>query len=507
MRIFLVDDDAIIRKGMRKIIEKSEGNYTIVGEATDGELALEKLKTCGPIDLIITDIRMPIMDGLELIKHIRLDDQLVKIIVVSGFDDYSYVRNAFIDGAVDYLLKPINKNRLLELLIKVASEIESEQKSRTTQEENQSILIKRAFKSLVSKTGDQSKAFERLKRYGIVIDQAYFVAVTRLSKKDKKEKYQLRDQFMQISNEQQELYLAKGIRFEQLVDDEEIITTIYSDYEQFKRINEEHLSEHKNLIVGYSTIYSNFLSLGYAYDEAEVALQRVFFDDAQYFEFHSIKNIQYDEEVQLDGIISRLKNNMELYNYFDVSRDVDTLFLEIAKLHPDSIRKQMLKVLDRLIYHIEGLKPMILEYDSDYLATVETTETLIELKKYMNGLMKHLTVQMRLESDKRSKKRIELAKDYIKNHYMESISLNGIAEVVELNGSYFSNLFKIETNMNFSEYLLNVRINAAKKLLKDPTLKVYEVGQRVGYEDAVSFGRAFKNKVGMSPKQYRNTVY
>ena len=100
-----------------------------------------------------------------------------------------------------------------------------------------------------------------------------------------------------------------------------------------------------------------------------------------------------------------------------------------------------------------------------------------------------------------------MAKDYIMAHYSEPFTLAEIADYVELNASYFSNLFKTETGMNFSEYLLNVRMDKAKELLRDPKIKIYEIGQLVGYEDAVSFGRAFKKKWGISPKEYRNLVY
>ncbi|HHX12939.1 MAG TPA: helix-turn-helix transcriptional regulator, partial [Clostridiales bacterium] len=120
---------------------------------------------------------------------------------------------------------------------------------------------------------------------------------------------------------------------------------------------------------------------------------------------------------------------------------------------------------------------------------------------------KDAIVYIKNEREKRSELRIELAKKYIEENYKENITLNDLAEHVELNPSYFSNLFKTEVGINFSDYLLEVRMQVARKLLKDPTKRIYEVGNLVGYEDAVSFGRAFKKKVGMSPKTYRNTVY
>jgi two-component system response regulator YesN len=125
----------------------------------------------------------------------------------------------------------------------------------------------------------------------------------------------------------------------------------------------------------------------------------------------------------------------------------------------------------------------------------------------MNSILQGIIEFIKGEREKRSKKRIELAKIYIEENCQNKITLNDVAEYVELNTSYFSNLFKAEVGMNFTDYLLDIRVEKAKTLLKDPKIKVYEIGNLVGYEDAVSFGRAFKKKLGMSPKEYRNTVY
>ena len=123
--------------------------------------------------------------------------------------------------------------------------------------------------------------------------------------------------------------------------------------------------------------------------------------------------------------------------------------------------------------------------------------------KILQGTVKYIEG----ERKKKSQRRIELAKLFIAENYHKPITLNDVADHVELNASYFSNLFKEETGVNFTDYLMNVRMENAKKLLKDPKIKIYEVGIMVGYEDAVSFGRAFKKKFGLSPKEYRNAVY
>ena len=109
MNIMLVDDDIIIREGMKKIIQKADRGWKVTAEAGDGEAALRKLDETPEVDILITDVRMPVMDGIDLIKKIRERDRKIRIIVLSGFDEFDYVRNAFMHGAVDYLLKPFQK--------------------------------------------------------------------------------------------------------------------------------------------------------------------------------------------------------------------------------------------------------------------------------------------------------------------------------------------------------------------------------------------------------------
>ena len=115
MNIILVDDDEIIRQGMKKIITNSGHDWNVVAEAGDGEAALQVLDKHPETELLVTDIRMPIMDGIELIKEIRKTNTSLRIIVLSGFDDFSYVHGAFINGALDYLLKPFQKQEMVKL--------------------------------------------------------------------------------------------------------------------------------------------------------------------------------------------------------------------------------------------------------------------------------------------------------------------------------------------------------------------------------------------------------
>lgn len=124
MKIFLADDDRIIRMGLRKILSRGSEEYEVVGEAADGEDALEQMKRCMP-DVLITDVKMPIMDGTELIKKIREYGWPVRTIVLSGFDEYDFVRGTLKNGATDYLLKPVDRTELLDLVESICMDLKT----------------------------------------------------------------------------------------------------------------------------------------------------------------------------------------------------------------------------------------------------------------------------------------------------------------------------------------------------------------------------------------------
>ena len=163
---------------------------------------------------------------------------------------------------------------------------------------------------------------------------------------------------------------------------------------------------------------------------------------------------------------------------------------DLSYCEPEKFRKYMHRMIEMLMFRIKDFESVLRLCGQDYQFQIDYLNTYRDLKSFMNAVLQGTVEYMKAEKEKRSKKRIELAKKYIKENYHKQINLNDVAEYVELNASYFSNLFKVETGINFSDFLLDIRMENAKKLLRDPKIKVYEIGNLVGYEDAVSFGRA-----------------
>lgn len=519
MNIYIADDDEIIRKGLRSIIEKSDLNCTIIGEASDGELALKFMEECEHIDLLITDIRMPIMDGLELIKKAKERYLSMKVIVLSGYDDFKYIRNAFVEGAVDYLLKPIHKKDLIETIKKIQDSIEQDTKKENNWRESQRILIANTLKQLFHDNG-RGKEESLLHSINLNLDASYyFVMVCRIDHyyKQNMERMQYEGALDTIYHTlEQSFQNIESYKVLQYINNTELIYFVYSD----NRLDTDNISEKvyewindvgmedTTYTLGVGRMYSGLKDIGTAYQEAQVAADARFYLGKNHrIGYTEIESKLTDFEYDFAPNITKLSDYIELYDYVGSKKILEQVYIDLCYIAPVKFRKYMKDMVDMLSLRVKDFQEAMLCCSYEYIFFLDNINTYNELKSYMNYVIKDTIEYIKNEREKRSKKRVELAKKYILQHYKENLTLNDVAEYVELNPSYFSNLFKLEVGSNFSEYLLEVRIQKARKLLRDPTIKVYEIGCLVGYEDAVSFGRAFKKKVGMSPKEYRNTVY
>jgi two-component system response regulator YesN len=521
MNIFIADDDEIIRRGLRSIIEKSNLNCTVIGEASDGELALQYMEECDKVDLLITDIRMPIMDGLELIKRVKERHLLMKVIVLSGYDDFKYIRNAFVDGAVDYLLKPINKNQLIEVVKKTQDALEQDAKRENNRKESHQLLVANSLKQIFhTPLKNKEKEEKILSKIGLNLDKSYyFVMVCRIDNfyKQKMERMEYEGALDTICyNIEDEVEKIEAFGMLQYINTTEIIYLIYSE----EKLNASTISqqfydvicsvglEDTSYTLGVGNVYYGIQNTIKAYDEAQKAADARFYLGKNHrIEFNEIDKKIIDFNYNIEPSLNKLVQNIVLYDYIGSKKIIEQMFIDLCYIDTAKFRRYMKDMIDLLILQVKDFQEALLCCDYDYIFFLENINTFNELKTYLNHIIKDVIEFIRNERDKRSKIRIELAKKYISENYKKSITLNDVAEHVELNASYFSNLFKNEVGTNFSDYLLDVRIQEARKLLRQPTIKVYEIGCMVGYEDAVSFGRAFKKKVGMSPKEYRNTVY
>ncbi len=522
MNILLVDDDEVIRMGMRKLIERAGKDWTVCGEASDGAMALEMLDDGMEADLIICDVRMPIMDGLELAETIRNKREYSpKIIMLSGFNDFEYVRSAFMNGACDYILKPFKKDDFIALIQRMENQINEEQRTRQSVDRNRDFLRSEVLKSLAQCTdGSAEEGIRHLQELGIETLDKDFCVISIAADQYFRQFSQV-DQYESLLDEVLSRTLEfieadrSGFSVVNCIIGQEILLLCFGEGSDNLKLFSKKLFEHLNstdtensVTMGISGIYRQAAELPIAFSQAgEAVMARFYLGQKQYIEYDAVKGKSADIQYDITPCVNSLVHYITLGDYMGAREVLDRVFMDLSYCHADMFRKYMRSIVDMLSMRIEAFGSFFSQEAAQAVYYIDYLNTYRELKTYMNTLIKSGIEFISSEKDKRSEKRIELARQYMESHYCEPLSLNDIADYVELNPSYFSNLFKTETGINFSEYLLNIRMNKAKELLRDPKIRIYEIGNLVGYDDAVSFGRAFKKKWGISPKEYRNMVY
>lgn len=412
MRILVVDDDNIIRKGLIKVIERLNDDNEVVGNFQNGSLALEYLKeNQGTIDLVITDIKMPIMTGIELIERaiVELKDPLL-FVVLSGYDEFSYVRDTMKFGAFNYLLKPIKKDELSGIIEEAKEKLATIKSKEEILNKSVEVLKKDLFKNILFSNKDIENRNVTSLLENMQLDENYVYRLIVIDKNNKT--------------------------------NSTLISTFLKSLLDIHSGIENAIFYYKDSI--YLVLYINTKE---CIDTNEV-----------------IKNIVESTDIFVE-------NNMNVY----VLETID----EVWKLRSQAnlIRKVKESIL-------EDIKP------SKYLLDNEEKISKVFVE---NSDSNNMTV-------------IKLAKDYIINNFNKNITLKDVADEVFLSQNYLSELFKKEIGEGFYDFLSKYRIKKAKEILITTNLRVYEVAQKVGYNDSITFGRAFKKITGMTPNNFRNDI-
>lgn len=536
LKILVADDDKIIREGLKLIIEESNPEYKVVGEASNGIQALAAIENLKP-DVLVVDINMPEMDGIELIKKLRSSQNTISVIVLSGYDEYRYVRESMRQGAMDYLLKPVDDVCLIELLNKICNEHtlirENKEKAMMQSvrlEESMALLKGKLLNDLVKGNGmNNTRIDETLLNFGIASGGNIILSIISTDNICEMEKNRLKGIVFSPANiiESYILHNFNNEPDQQLLlslTDYEVILLVYTKsdttdmeeyfYKQLDFIREEVArKESFTISAGISHIYNDIRKSHIPYHQALFSLKRRFYEGGNKVLKCSQENSCYvniNENI-VSSYFDKIFNLIEITDTVKTGKLVEEMLVSFHKIngYPEQIRKICLELVQKTSIRLNEFKNSMELFpieDMNIIMNIEVLDTFYELKDYLKGTFCRITEQIKLERSYKINKIPEKAKEYIKIHYKENITLKSVADHVYLNPNYFSQLFKNETGENFIDYLIETRIKEAKKLLAMPEIKVYEVGEKVGYEDPVSFNRAFKKIVGISPNEYRSVI-
>jgi two-component system response regulator YesN len=516
-----VEDEIVVREGIRNSIQWDKTPYVLAGEAPDGEMALSLIKDIKP-DILVTDIKMPFMDGLALSRIITKIQPWVKIIIISGHDEFQYAKEAISIGVNEYLLKPVSASDMLSSLDKVAAVIEKEKESLLSLENlklqvqsNSEIIRERWLCDIVTGMAGTEDAIEKAREMQIdLIARNYLVAIVELSASGDAypELITARILVNSILEKQNDvLCFSQGMDRQILLlkktEMEPLEETVYTLAQGIKYEVERNTGCLVSVGIGF--VVERIAALRHSYAEADRTLKYLA-KTGQHL-IAGVAEIQDFGEVELfhpggDPIADRLRCVKKI--------DIDEIVAYYVNLIGDKPIQTTLTGYYLLGDVIVGASKVIEELGGDIhdvIPAVFQKTTLDEMlgskEKFCAGVRFVIEAVISFRESRITGKyqvMIEKAKQYIDGNFAnQDISLHSVASVVNVSPNHFSTVFTQETGENFIEYLTKVRIACAKHLLLSTSMKSADIAYEAGFGDPHYFSFIFKKITGVSPREFR----
>ena len=541
IKVFLVEDEKIIRKSIKNNVKWEENGFEFAGEAPDGEMALPMIEKLHP-DIVITDIKMPFMDGLTLARLAKKEIPGLKVVILSGYDDFNYAKQAIGIGVEDYLLKPITKNALIERLSEIRSRYEHEKTQKEYYEKFQREMqayeknsSRDFFEALVGGSMDMMEVYKRAEKLGLdIVAEAYNVLIFTMNCDE--DFSGQRDEYSSWEAESLELLenffaghssamlfrsnifsygvLLKGQRetieenTRACVDEiRKILSRQDGRREWFLAVGQS-VDRLSQIQKSYHTA-SRAFSQRYLYDE-----NILYYDEMETME-HPGGQAETEDNAYLQKVDVNALNPAILQKFLsnglqeETENFVKDYFYAIGQEPMESLvfrNYVILNVRFSVISFIKGLG-----CDTNEMESADTEEVLAESGKNMESAIAYAkkmisqAIEIRDQnSGNKNRSILKTAVDFIDSHYMdEEISLNTVANVANVSSNHFSALFSQNMGQTFIEYLTSLRMNKAKELLRCTGMRSSEIAGEIGYKDAHYFSYLFKKTQGMTPSDYR----
>jgi two-component system response regulator YesN len=532
--VFLADDESVIREGLKTSIDWHGLGLEVVGEADNGIDAIQYIAELKP-SIIITDIKMPGKNGLDVTQAAMNLNPQVKTIILTGYSDFEYARQAIKWGAYDFILKPTVFTEVIEVINRAANSIRLEEKRRddfnrfkTEIKQNIDFYRKAFLHRLITipQLGDRTKdnLGETLELYEMPSDGPAYLLLCKVDEFDSHRYHseeQLRVSLLVLEHQISDFFRFKSGVYSLPVKDGLIAVIIRTDEEQTEQqltqlCEELQVSVKNNYLpftisIGISSLLSSLLELHKGHLEASDVLghilylgnESILFFDGLYRDFNvllipysifsdSCKSII--KALQIGDRESSIRHLQYLFRLFDYH-----------KANHHTIKGICIELGVLIHLALESAKSEEVSANREkYYIQIMNCETSDKYYQLLSNLIISIADDIYRKTHTNHKKIVQKALDLIASHYMKDITLTWIAGQVYLNTSYLSRLFKNECNENFTVLLTKHRMEKAKLLLKDPSIKIYDVAGQVGIADPQYFAVLFKKHTGMSPSSYRD---
>lgn len=538
-KVMVVDDEKPARETLNYLIDWEKTSFVIVDSAKNGKEALDKYIKYKP-DLIITDIQMPVMDGLEFIREVRMLKRNQKFVILSCHENFYYAKEAIKLGASDYLLKDLlTSNDLYELLEKVKRELEEEKEKFTnynkvvfdTSDYNYKEELKNiALKSLTFENMTMEEMNNYIDKFNLNFRTSYFLVLCIFIDDYKKLTEEMKYTELKIFNYQIKKIINESIdgyfggecfynengQFVAIVCLESITSQLkfYADSHTICQRIRKGMTKYMDLklTIGVSESFHDLKNINKYYNEAlNAAKLRIFMGKGKTIFYNT--NIAKVKNIDMGALDKKLDELKELIDKSDIEKTKK----EVEVLYNNNLSGFMqynyLKYINSCLFNIimENCKEHGINYidlfECNYLPVEKPDEfeTVQEICEWFSQiLVKMINLQLN-KDDKKYSFRIKEAIEYIEKNYNKDISLEEISDEIGLHKGYLCRLFKQETGINITDYIINYRIEKAKKLIATTNDKLYEIAEKVGFSNAQYFSLKFRKITGKTPIEYRES--
>lgn len=500
-RLLIVDDERIERDGIKMLLKNICPDMEVL-EAANGKAALQILKE-RKIDFLMTDIKMPFMTGLELIKEVREMNSEIQIAIFSGFGEFAYAREAIKYGVTDYILKPVDPKEFKATIEQMI--LRNEYKEKEKEEKKSDHNFRKRY---------------LLQRYLLTGNEEYVDMILKTDK-ERGENDVVRIQNLMLLEGGETFFEDHGI---------EVVRGLEKQFG--RRIDYLNLNENQILLIFYQSASDNyariakdvqkyiaenfdtecFIAISHkvdgvkqcykAYQEVELLLENKFYRTDTKIFLPGEEMEQDRTEYTRGEYQKRLKEDIRLKDFAHLWADYRMLQGIIYQKRMDSqmyvkfLFSEVVKELYEAMDMVESPKMQKIIED------IYQSGSLNDICSYVESAIKEFEEQNET-SEEGARNDIEQVRKYIMNHLEENLSIDRLAGQVYLSPGYLSYMFKKETGMNLSRYIKECRMEKAKELLKETNMKIVQIGKEVGFSNVSYFCQSFREYCGVSPEKYR----
>lgn len=533
-KLILVDDEEEVRKSIIKKIDWKSLGFDLVADAENGEDALEKIEIYEP-DVVMTDIKMPYMDGLTLIEKVSSKNPSIKFVIFSGFDDFEYAKEAIKLSVSEYILKPVDSEELSKIFYKIKKSLDKEIEERNDIEKlrrnylvNLPLLKNQFLNNLINSKLSKDEISLRLKEYelnlegakeyiSLAIDIEYENANIKANLGLQKELLSL--SVIDFLRDRLEKFYRFSI-FSSLVDNK--VLGIVAIDKKFSKNNLLNLLRAickdstrllgLNISVGIGNVEKNIENLAGSYKLALDALgykqimgigEPIYIEDVEPI----VSDILYFDDKETEEFSLAIKFGDE-----DRIKNINNniiIKLKEAKVHIRQKQAYILNIINILIRIMQKYELSLNIFDNikEYLEIHNNKEDIEKFSIWLNDICINIYNKIKDNRENTSKKVIEEAKAFILENYMkEEMNVDLVCKYLHMSTAYFSTLFKKEVGKTCIAYITDLKLEKALELLNTTDYKTYMIASMVGYTEQNYFSYVFKKKYGISPSKYRNQV-